>query len=95
LTDRAADIFRELGCPVDLVDRVFDTDPEDLWTAEFYAGVGIRLRSFMENERERLDPAVADVLEPALSQDMRDYYTEVFARYALRQGQCLLRQIRF
>jgi aspartyl-tRNA(Asn)/glutamyl-tRNA(Gln) amidotransferase subunit A len=83
-TDRAARTFQELGCQVDLVENVFDTDPADLWTAEFYAGVGIRLRSFMENQRELLDPAVADVLEPALSQEMRDYYTKVFARYALR-----------
>jgi aspartyl-tRNA(Asn)/glutamyl-tRNA(Gln) amidotransferase subunit A len=84
LTDKAAITFKELGCTVDLVENVFDTDPADLWTAEFYAGVGIRLRSFMENQRDLLDPAVADVLEPALSQDMRDYYTKVFARYALR-----------
>ncbi|MGL5168480.1 MAG: amidase [Afipia sp.] len=84
LTDKAAIMFRELGCTVDLVENVFDADPADLWTAEFYAGVGIRLRSFMENQRDLLDPAVADVLEPALSQDMRDYYTKVFARYALR-----------
>jgi aspartyl-tRNA(Asn)/glutamyl-tRNA(Gln) amidotransferase subunit A len=84
LTDRAARIFEELGCHVDLVEKVFETDPADLWTAEFYAGVGIRLRSFMENQRDLLDPAVADVLQPALSQDMRDYYTKVFARYALR-----------
>jgi aspartyl-tRNA(Asn)/glutamyl-tRNA(Gln) amidotransferase subunit A len=84
LTDRAARTFQELGCQVDLVENVFETDPADLWTAEFYAGVGIRLRSFMENQRELLDPAVADVLEPALSQEMRDYYTKVFARYALR-----------
>jgi aspartyl-tRNA(Asn)/glutamyl-tRNA(Gln) amidotransferase subunit A len=38
----------------------------------------------MENQRELLDPAVADVLAPALDQEMRDYYTKVFARYALR-----------
>ena len=38
----------------------------------------------MENQRELLDPAVADVLAPALDQEMRDYYTTVFARYALR-----------
>jgi aspartyl-tRNA(Asn)/glutamyl-tRNA(Gln) amidotransferase subunit A len=84
LTDRAARTFEELGCQVELVENVFDTDPADLWTAEFYAGVGIRLRSFMENQRKLLDPAVADVLEPALSQEMRDYYTKVFARYVLR-----------
>jgi aspartyl-tRNA(Asn)/glutamyl-tRNA(Gln) amidotransferase subunit A len=84
LTDRAARTFEEMGCAVDLVDNVFETDPADLWTAEFYAGVGIRLRSSMENQRELLDPAVADVLEPALRQDMQDYYSKVFARYALR-----------
>lgn len=84
LTDRAAKTFEELGCHVEHVEKVFETDPADLWTAEFYAGVGIRLRSFMENQRDLLDPAVAEVLEPALSQDMRDYYTKVFARYALR-----------
>ena len=84
LTDKAAATFEQLGCTVDHVESIFETDPADLWTAEFYAGVGIRLRSFMENQRDLLDPAVADVLEPALSQDMRDYYTKVFARYALR-----------
>lgn len=84
LTDKAAMTFKELGCEVDVIESVFDTDPADLWTAEFYAGVGIRLRSFLENQRDLLDPAVADVLRPALSQDMRDYYTKVFARYALR-----------
>ena len=84
LTDKAAQTFEALGCRVELVEKVFESDPADLWTAEFYAGVGIRLRSFMENQRDLLDPAVADVLQPALSQDMRDYYTKVFARYALR-----------
>jgi aspartyl-tRNA(Asn)/glutamyl-tRNA(Gln) amidotransferase subunit A len=86
LTDQAARTFEGLGCHVELVERVFETDPGDLWTAEFYAGVGIRLRSFMENQRDLLDPAVADILQPALSQDMRDYYTKVFARYALRDA---------
>jgi aspartyl-tRNA(Asn)/glutamyl-tRNA(Gln) amidotransferase subunit A len=84
LTDRAAKTFEDMGCHVEVIENVFDKDPGDLWTAEFYAGVGIRLRSFMEEQRDLLDPAVADVLQPALSQDMRDYYTTVFARYALR-----------
>ncbi len=85
LTDRAALMFEDMGCHIERIETVFETDPADLWTAEFYAGVGIRLRSFMETQRDLLDPAVADVLEPALSQDMRDYYTKVFARYALRE----------
>lgn len=85
ITRRAARTLSDLGCHVEEIDAVFDTDPADLWTAEFYAGVGIRLRSFVENQRDLLDPAVADVLEPALSQEMRAYYTSVFARYALRE----------
>ncbi|MEW6123259.1 MAG: amidase family protein [Pseudomonadota bacterium] len=85
ITRRAARTLQDLGCHVDEVESVFDTDPADQWTAEFYAGVGIRLRSFVETQRDLLDPAVADVLEGALSQEMRAYYTSVFARYALRE----------
>lgn len=84
-TGRAAETFEALGCRVDLVEQVFDTDPADLWTAEFYAGVGTRLRNVLENQRDLLDPAVADILMPALSQEMRSYYASVFERYALRE----------
>lgn len=83
--DRAVLRLEELGCKVDLVEQVFEKDPADLWTAEFYAGVGTRLRSIVENKRELLDPAVAEVLEIALSQDMRGYYEKVFERYAFRE----------
>jgi aspartyl-tRNA(Asn)/glutamyl-tRNA(Gln) amidotransferase subunit A len=85
ITERAARSFEELGAHVEQVNTVFDKDPADMWTAEFYAGVGIRLRGFLETQRELLDPAVADVLAPALAQEMRDYYTKVFERYALRE----------
>ena len=80
----AARAFEDLGCAVEQVDNVFERDPADLWTAEFYAGVGTRLRPFVETQRDLLDPAVAEVLDAALSQDMRDYYEKVFERYALR-----------
>ncbi len=80
----AAHTFADLGCEVELVDTVFEKDPADLWTAEFYAGVGTRLRPFVEKQRDLLDPAVAAVLDAALAQDMRDYYEKVFERYALR-----------
>jgi aspartyl-tRNA(Asn)/glutamyl-tRNA(Gln) amidotransferase subunit A len=80
----AARAFEDLGCAVDQVDNVFERDPADLWTAEFYAGVGTRLRSFVETHRDLLDPAVAEVLDAALSQDMRSYYEKVFERYAFR-----------
>jgi aspartyl-tRNA(Asn)/glutamyl-tRNA(Gln) amidotransferase subunit A len=82
---KAVDRLEGLGCCVEEVDTVFDKDPVDIWTAEFYAGVGIRLRTFVENQRDLLDPAVADVLHDALSQDMRGYYEKVFERYAFRE----------
>jgi aspartyl-tRNA(Asn)/glutamyl-tRNA(Gln) amidotransferase subunit A len=84
VVEEAVRKLETLGCDVEQVDRIFDKDPIDLWTAEFYAGVGIKLRHFVENQRDMLDPAVADVLERALSQDMRNYYTKVFERYAFR-----------
>jgi aspartyl-tRNA(Asn)/glutamyl-tRNA(Gln) amidotransferase subunit A len=69
----AARTFEELGCSVEQVEQVFDKDPADLWTAEFYAGVGTRLRQVVQTQRELLDPAVAEVLDAALSQDMRSF----------------------
>jgi aspartyl-tRNA(Asn)/glutamyl-tRNA(Gln) amidotransferase subunit A len=48
--------FEDAGAIVEQVDDVFEADPADLWTAEFYA----------------------------LDQNMQDYYTKVFSRYALR-----------
>jgi aspartyl-tRNA(Asn)/glutamyl-tRNA(Gln) amidotransferase subunit A len=81
----AAQKFAELGCTVELVEKVFEEDPVDLWTAEFYGGIGTRLRTFVENQRDLLDPAVADILQAALKQDMREYYAKVFERYALRE----------
>ncbi len=81
---RAAHLLERAGCMVEEVKRVFAADPEDLWAAEFYAGVGARLRPILETPRELLDPAVADILEAALKQEMRAYYDTVFRRYALR-----------
>jgi aspartyl-tRNA(Asn)/glutamyl-tRNA(Gln) amidotransferase subunit A len=83
--DAAARQFLKLGCVVEHVEQVFERDPVDIWSAEFYAGVGTRLRPFLEKQRDLLDPAVADILETALRQDMRDYYATVFERYALRE----------
>jgi aspartyl-tRNA(Asn)/glutamyl-tRNA(Gln) amidotransferase subunit A len=84
VVDAAARQFEQLGCTVDLVDKVFERDPVDIWAAEFYAGAGTRLRPFLEKQRELIDPAVADILEQALRQELRDYYAKVFERYALR-----------
>ncbi|HEY0291302.1 MAG TPA: amidase family protein [Hansschlegelia sp.] len=82
----AAARLEAAGAIVEEVETVFDSDPEDLWIAEFYAGVGTRLRSVVESRRDLLDPAVAEVLEAALAQEMRAYYETVFRRYALRDA---------
>jgi aspartyl-tRNA(Asn)/glutamyl-tRNA(Gln) amidotransferase subunit A len=86
----AALALADQGAVVEEIDTVFETDPADLWTAEFYAGIGTRLRGILETRRDLLDPAVADVLDAALAQEMRGYYETVFARYALRD-----RMVRF
>jgi aspartyl-tRNA(Asn)/glutamyl-tRNA(Gln) amidotransferase subunit A len=82
--EAAAMRFEELGCHVEEVEDPFSGDPADLWIAEFYAGIGTRLRNIIEQDRDLLDPAVASVLTLALGQEMRDYYAKVFERYALR-----------
>jgi aspartyl-tRNA(Asn)/glutamyl-tRNA(Gln) amidotransferase subunit A len=84
IAGEAARVFAELGCAVDEVDKVFD-DPIDLWMAEFYAGVGTRLKQPLAEHRDIIDPAVADVLERALDQTIDGYYERVFARYAFRE----------
>lgn len=76
--------LESLGCTIEEVDTVFSEDPADIWTAEFYAGVGTRLKPFLQENAELLDPAVAEILTQALNQEMGDYYEKVFKRYQLR-----------
>ena len=84
IAGKAARVFEELGCTVEEVDKVFD-DPIDLWMAEFYAGVGTRLKQPLAQHRDIIDPVVAEVLERALDQTIDEYYERVFARYAFRE----------
>jgi len=85
LIDAAARTFETLGCIVEPVEAVFDSDPVDIWNAEFYASIGTRLAPILEKQRDLLDPAVAETLDGALRQDLRTYYTKVFERFALRE----------
>ncbi len=85
IAERAARRFEELGCVLVDVDKVLESDPVDLWMSEFYAGVGVRLKKTLAEQRDMLDPAVADVLKDALSQTSEEYYTKVFRRYDLRE----------
>jgi Asp-tRNA(Asn)/Glu-tRNA(Gln) amidotransferase A subunit family amidase len=80
----AVHALEELGCAVELVGKVFE-DPAPLWMAEFYAGVGTRLKEPLQESRDLIDPAVVALLQPALEQRLDDYYTRVFQRYAFRE----------
>lgn len=84
ITANAVATIAGLDVDVELVDHVMD-DPVDLWAAEFYAGVGTKLRQVLLDAPERLDPAVLEVLRIAISQDMDSYYQKVFERYAFRE----------
>ncbi|MBC2837650.1 amidase family protein [Paragemmobacter straminiformis] len=84
ITARALRGFAGAGHHVDRIDPFFD-DPAELWTAEFYAGVAVRLRPALEKTPDLLDPAVLGVLRAAVALDMRSYYETVFRRYAFRE----------
>ena len=83
-TGEAVRAIEDLGCSVDLVEEVME-DPVEIWSAEFYAGAGTRLKDALRDSRELLDPAVAELLDGVLEGSVADYYEKVFARYALRE----------
>ena len=80
---RAVRAFEDFGCHVELVERVFD-DPIDLWMAEFYAGVGTRLKTPLAERHDIIDPTVVELLRTALDQTIDGYYGRVFQRYEFR-----------
>lgn len=84
LTADAVLQFEAMGHVVEEVPHIMD-DPIDLWNAEFYAGVGTKLRDVIFDQPELLDPAVLEVLRGAVEQEMKAYYENVFARYAFRE----------
>jgi Asp-tRNA(Asn)/Glu-tRNA(Gln) amidotransferase A subunit family amidase len=86
LTTSAVGRLEEAGCHVDTVECVFGEDPIELWNAEFYGGVGARLKSALDNTPELLDPAVAAVLGDVLySQTVEEYFLKYFKRFDLRE----------
>ena len=83
--EKAVKLFESLGCEIVEIDSIFESDPIELWMSEFYAGVGVRLKNTLRDQRELLDPAVAHVLDKALSQTSEEYYSNVFKRYDFRE----------
>lgn len=84
IATEAVEVFENLGCEVTEVGHVID-DPFDLWLAEFYAGVGTRLKDTLATNRGVIDPTLVDMLAGALDQPIDDYYAKVFRRYELRE----------
>ena len=83
--EAAVAVFQSMGCDVVLWDDLAGADPIELWMAEFYAGVGTRLKDSLQNAKDQLDPAVVHMLEPALHQTLESYYNKVFSRYDFRE----------
>lgn len=77
--------FEDLGCEIVFLDDGIGADPADIWTAEFYAGVGTRLSKILEEAPELLDDAVAATLTKGARQSMKSYYRTVFERYDFRE----------
>lgn len=84
IAERGARVFIELGCTVEEVDWVLD-DPEPIWTAEFYAGVGDRLRESVIHHPEQLDPAVLRLLRDALQRPLVEHQRLLTERYRVRE----------
>ena len=85
LCEAAALRFEALGCTVELVDDALGADPLDMWMAEFYGGIGTRLKDLMADKPEELDPAVVATLSAGLDRSMVEYFDQLFARYDFRE----------
>src|SRR6202007_1776963 len=85
VAESALRTFVDMGCEVVLLEDGIGSDPADLWTAEFYAGVGTRLRKTLLESRELLDEAVAGMLDTAMDQGLLGCYGKVFERYDFRE----------
>ena len=85
LCEAAAKRFEALGCTVELVEDALGTDPVELWMAEFYGGIGTKLKDLMAERPDELDPAVVATLSAGLDRSMVEFFTQVFARYEFRE----------
>ena len=85
IAERAVALFESLGCEVELVEKVMDEDPAELWTTEFYAGIGTRFGRHYRESRHLMDPALVAMLDRALDEPLAAYYAKVFKRYELRE----------
>ena len=85
VAEGAARSFADAGCRVDEIDAPFGDDSAELWTAEFYAGIGARLGPVLRADPTLLDPDVAAIVERALLLPLEAYQRAVVGRYAFRE----------
>ena len=85
ITESAARVFEAIGCAMDEIEAPFGDDPAEIWSAEFYAGVGMRLGPALRQQRELLDPEVAAIVERALALPADQYHQAVQRRYEFRE----------
>ena len=85
LCEAAARRLEELGCSVEPVDDALGGDPVEVWMAEFYGGIGTKLKGLMAEKPEELDPAVVATLGAGLDRSMVAYFGQLFARYDFRE----------
>ena len=83
--EAAARRFEALGCEVELVENALGEDPVEIWMAEFYGGIGTKLKGVMTEKPEELDSAVVTTLSSGLDRSMVDYFGQLFARYEFRE----------
>ena len=85
LCEAAARRFEALGCTVELVEDAVGADPVELWMAEFYGGIGTKLKDLMAERADELDSAVVATLSAGLGASVVEFFTQVFARYEFRE----------
>ena len=85
LCEAAARRFEALGCTVELVEDTLGDDPVELWMAEFYGGIGTKLKELMAARADELDSAVVATLSAGLDGSVVEFFTQVFARYEFRE----------
>ena len=85
IVEQAVQTFAAIGCTIEEVAAPFGDDPAEIWSAEFYAGVGTRLATTLREQRKLLDPEVAAIVEHALALPAEQYHQAIVGRYALRE----------
>jgi aspartyl-tRNA(Asn)/glutamyl-tRNA(Gln) amidotransferase subunit A len=82
--EAAAARFQDLGCRVELVERVF-ADPDPIWAPLFYGGVAARLQDALPEWRDRIDPGLLEVVEEGKRLSAMEFKKVEFGRAAFYQ----------